>query len=516
MNMFHPPADQAPRAASSIPENVSAAAAPGTDPTAANGDQAARAADNDRAAIRADTTPAATRPEIAAATALDLNPAATMPDRDRAVVAPVNNHTATAAAPDARAEPLDLVSTRIPHVTIHVFSESTEFAEIWERAARDRRLAAATATLRPGGLDAALALYASERSPDLIIAETDLGEDEICLQLDALADLCRPGTKVIIIGRKNDIQLYQRLLDMGVSDYLIIPVSIGGLIGSIAELYRTPGAARIGRIAAVIGAKGGVGTSTIAQSLALKLGLRHGAAALLVDLDVAFGAGLLENGLDRTQGLIEALRDPDRVDAEMLDRLSVRRGAHLALLGTAADLDSGIEIDGKAIERILDVARTHFCRVVLDVPHLWSPWVERLLIAADDVLIVSTAELASLANVAALTARMRALRPNDSLPLLVLNQTGTPGRRGISARDVTRALGLSPAISMPFDPKAFNMADLRNRMIADIARRRPFGRACERLVELVDQKGGQDRPAITRRKRGFLSALKWPLGKTAA
>src|SRR5690625_113899 len=135
--MFHPPADQAPRAASSIPESVSAA--PGTDPTAANGDQAARAADNDRAAIRADTTPAATRPEIAAATALDLNPAATMPDRDRAVVAPVNNHTAMAAEPDAGAEPLDLLSTRIPHVTIHVFSETTEFAARWARAARDRR-----------------------------------------------------------------------------------------------------------------------------------------------------------------------------------------------------------------------------------------------------------------------------------------------------------------------------------------------------------------------------------------
>src|SRR5690625_1438759 len=444
MNMFHPPADQAPRAASSIPENVSAAAAPGTDPTAANGDQAARAADNDRAAIRADTTPAATRPEIAAATALDLNPAATMPDRDRAVVAPVNNHTATAAAPDARAEPLDLVSTRIPHVTIHVFSESTEFAARWARAARDRRLAAATAALRPGGLGAALALYGTERSPDLIIAETDLGEDEICLQLDALADLCRPGTKVIIIGRKNDIQLYQRLLDMGVSDYLIIPVSIGGLIGSIAEIYRAPGTARIGRIAAVIGAKGGVGTSTIAQSLALKLGLRHGADALLVDLDIAFGAGLLDNGFDRAQGLIEALRDPGRVDSEMLDRLTVRRATHLALLGAAADLNSGVQVEGPAIERVLDTARTHFRRIVLDVPHLWGPWVERLLMTADDVLIVSTPELASLANAALLIARLRALRPNESMPKLVLNQVGMPGRREISANDVSKALGLLP------------------------------------------------------------------------
>lgn len=416
--------------------------------------------------------------------------------------------------PDPGLERLDLVSTRIPHVAIHVFSQSAGFAATWEQAARDRRLAAATATLHQGGLRAAIDLYRNRQSPDLIIAETDLGEDEICLKLDALADLCRPGTRVIIIGRKNDIQLYQRLLDMGISSYLVTPVSVAGLIGSIAELYRDPDKADIGRIIAVLGAKGGVGTSAIAQSLALKLGQRHGADALLVDLDVAFGAGLLESGLDRAQGLIEALRDPDRVDAEMLDRLSVRRGEHLALLGTAADLNSGFEIDGLATERILDVARTHFCRIVLDVPHLWAPWVERLLIAANDVIIVSTAELASLANAAVLITKMRALRPNDGMPMLVLNKTGMKGRREISARDVEKALGLAPALSMPLDPKAFNMADLRNRMIADIARRRPFGRASERLAELVDQAGSGG--AEQRQKRGLLAALKAPLSKSAA
>src|SRR5690625_3166093 len=363
----------------------------------------------------------------------------------------ITPHLARPAAPEMTphaepmsTEPVDLVSTRIPHVAIHVFAESAEFAETWERAAGDRRLASAKAALHQGGLGAAIALYRTERSPDLIIAETALAEDEICLQLDALADLCRPGTKVIIIGRANDIQLYQRLLDMGVSAYLVTPVGIGSLIGSIAELYRDPRKAKIGRILAVVGAKGGVGTSTVAQSLALKLGLRHGADALLVDLDVAFGAGLLDNGFDRAQGLIEALRDPGRVDSEMLDRLTVRRATHLALLGAAADLNSGVQVEGPAIERVLDTARTHFRRIVLDVPHLWGPWVERLLMTADDVLIVSTPELASLANAALLIARLRALRPNESMPKLVLNQVGMPGRREISANDVSKALGLLP------------------------------------------------------------------------
>lgn len=414
--------------------------------------------------------------------------------------------TAEAPISEALPERLDLVSTRIPHIAIHVFAEKPEFSEVWQRTSSDRRLAAAKSNFHQGGLGAAIALYQAKRSPDLIIVETDSDEDELCLRLDALADLCRPGTRVILIGRQNDIQLYQKLLDMGVSSYLVAPVSVARLITSIAELYRDPNKAGIGRIMAVLGAKGGVGTSMVAQSLALKLGLRHGADALLADLDIAFGAGLLESGFDRSQGLVELLRDPDRVDAEMLDRLSVRRGTYLALLGAAADLDSGFEIESTAIERVLDVARTHFCRIVLDVPHLWSPWAERLLIAADDVLIVSTPELASLSNAATLIGRVRTLRPNDGMPLLVLNQTGMPRRREITKGDIAKALGFAPTISIPFDPKAFSMAAVRNRMVADIARRRPLGRACDRLAELVDQEAPA--PAGKNQRRRFLGAMR--------
>src|SRR5690606_15598164 len=190
-------------------------------------------------------------------------------------------------------------------------------------------------------------------------------ENELCFLLDSLADVCRPETRVIVIGRRNDIQLYRKLLEMGVSAYLVSPVSVASIIAAIADIYCEPGRDRIGRVAAVLGAKGGVGSSTGAQALALELSNRRGSDVLLIDLDIAFGTAGLDLDIEPNQGLAELIRDPERIDAEMLDRLCIRRGANLAVLGTNPELDSGREIDEPAIERVIEVAQSHVRQIVL-------------------------------------------------------------------------------------------------------------------------------------------------------
>ena len=401
-------------------------------------------------------------------------------------------------------EPVDLVGARIPHVSIHAFPETEAFATTWRQTERDRRLHAATTALRPGGLPGAINLYGAERSPDLIIVESDAAENELCFRLDSLADVCRPETRVIVVGSRNDIQLYRRLLDMGVSSYLVSPVEIATVIATIADIYCEQGRDKVGRIAAVLGAKGGVGASAVAESIALELSNRRGSDVLLIDLDIAFGTAGLDLDLEPNQGLAELIRDPERIDAEMLDRLCVRRGANLTLLGAASGLDTGREIDEPAIERVIEVAQSHVRQIVLDVPHLWTPWVERALVAADDVIVVSTPELASLRNAAAIIGRVCGLRPNDPKPHLVLNQVGVPRRQEITARDIAQVLEIEPALSIPFDARSFSLAAARGCMVAEVARRRPLAQAYGRLAGLIDR----DAPAVQGRRRP-----RWFLGR---
>lgn len=400
---------------------------------------------------------------------------------------PVETLLETVAAVDPTEPPAicDLDTARIPHISIHVFRETDQFAEVWEQASNDRRLVSATTTIFDGGFDGAVRRYITEKTPDLIIVETDSSEEILEYQADALAEVCDPGTQLIVVGHKNDIHLYQKLLSMGVANYIVYPVTISTIISSISEVYREPGREKIGKVFAFIGAKGGVGSSTIAQNVAFDLAQNRDADVLLVDMDLSFGTSALNLDVEPNQGLIELIDQAERVDVAMLDRVLVKRGVHLNLLGSTASLENPRDLDEFSVERIIDVAQTHIPNIVLDIPHCWSEWAQRALVAADKVAVVATPDIVSLRNASAMINQLKQLRPNDSRPSLILNQTGMPKRQEISAREIASVLKLEPLVSIAFEPKLFSAASSRGKMIAEIAKKRPAAKACHAIAEAL-------------------------------
>lgn len=404
------------------------------------------------------------------------------------------------------AELRELARASIPHVTIHAFCESEDFEQVWQGAAADRRLSATTTATFPGGLEEAVQTYSRRKTPDLIIIESAAPAETLLLEADRLAELCDPETRVVIIGHRNDILLYRKLVNMGVSNYLVAPASIATIISAIAEIYAEPGKEKIGRVYAVMGAKGGVGASTIAQGLALELAERRDSDVLLVDFDLCFGSSCINLAVEPNRGLTELIGQADRIDVTMLDRVLVRRGNHLNLLGGAARLDTGRELDEFTVERILEVAQTHLRHIVLDIPHLWCGWVERALSAADEVVLVSTPELCSLRNAMAMVERVTGLRPNDPAPKLVLNQVGMPRRQEIAAKDVAAILKIQPALSVPFDSKSFSVAAARAKTVKEVAGRSPVARSYARLAELMSPAGATAPARVSRRRWALLGS----------
>lgn len=394
----------------------------------------------------------------------------------------------------AAAEPVDAAGldwVRIPHITIEVFRETDSFCDVWERAAEDRRLISATTESFPGGFPAAIKRYATEKTPNLIIVETGSVDDVLEHDTDALAEVCDAGTALIVIGHHNDIGLYQRMLSMGVSNYLVHPMSVSSIISAISEVYREPGKEKIGRVTAVIGAKGGVGASTVAQNLAFVSANASQADVMLVDLDLSFGTASLTLDVEPNQGLSELIDQAERLDAAMLDRVLIKRGMHLTLLSSVPSLENDRQLDSFAIEKLLDVAGTHIPHTVLDLPHTWSEWTRRALIGADNVLVVATPELGCLRNATSLLAQLRAMRPNDGRPHLVLNQTDMPRRQEIPAQEIANILKVRPMATIPHDPKLFSLATSKARMVAEVGARKPVGRAFEQIAQgLAPQKPG--------------------------
>ncbi len=386
-----------------------------------------------------------------------------------------------------------LAEVSVPRIAIHVFAERQDTLAAADRAGQDRRLSRATTTIRVGGVNAAIETYRHEPTPPLIIVE-HMGDAATLLNdIDRLAEVCDAGTKVVIIGAANDILLFRELMRRGVSEYLVAPVHPLQLIGAIGGLFNDPAQPFVGRSIAFVGARGGAGASAVAHNTAYALSERIGANTVIVDYDLPFGTAGLDFNQDPINGVADALAQPDRLDPVLLDRMMVRCTDKLSLFAAPATLDADYEISAEAFEEVTTRIRATAPFVVLDLPHVWSRWVRRTLISADEVVVVATPDLASLRNAKNMIDLIRQGRPNDAPPRVVLNQVGMPGRPEIPAKDFGDALGVHPALIIPFDPKVFGVAANSGQMVLDAAAKSKAADAFQVLAQIVSHR---EMPAI--------------------
>jgi pilus assembly protein CpaE len=316
-----------------------------------------------------------------------------------------------------------------PRVSVQAFCENVDTAAAIQAAGEDRRMAKVHLRVQMGGLGAAIEAFQGLPTPNVIILESENDSEEILSGLDRFAEYCDASTRVVVIGRMNDVTLYRELVRRGVSDYLISPVDVLGAVRSVCGLFSAPEAKPVGRIIAVVGAKGGVGASTIAHNIAFSIARDLTLDSVVTDLDLAFGTAGLNFNQDPPQGIAEAVFSPERVDTAFVDRLLAKCTDHLNLLAAPATLDRVYDFGADAFEAIFDSLRSTVPCVVLDVPHQWSGWTKQKLVAADEILIVASPDLANLRNTKNICDFLKAARPNDRHPIYCLNQVGIPASR---------------------------------------------------------------------------------------
>jgi pilus assembly protein CpaE len=357
----------------------------------------------------------------------------------------------------------------VPRINIHTFCDNQQTAETLQAAAMDRRMSKAHVTIQLGGILAAVQVYQSQPTPNVLVVESHSSRDGILAELGQLAHVCQPTTKVIVIGHLNDVVLYRELIKQGVSEYMVAPIGQMQLIETISELFRDPKAEPLGRIISFVGSKGGVGSSTLAHNLAWSMSNQHDLETVITDLDLAFGTAGLNFNQDSSGGILDALNQPDRVDATLLDRLLTKLGEKLSLLSGPGGVDRDTTIDASAIETILNVVRHSVPNVVVDVPNMWTPWIKHTLLNSDEVVITATPELASLRNTKNIIDMLKAARNNDKAPRLIINQFGVPKRPEIPVADFAKAVGVEPSLVIPHEPQSFGLAQSNGKMIFEVA-----------------------------------------------
>ena len=395
-----------------------------------------------------------------------------------------------------------------PRISIQAFCESVETAAAVQSAGEDRRLGKAHLKIQMGGMTAASEAYRSSSTPNVVILEFESRPEVILAALDSLAEVCDAGTRVIVVGRHNDVILYRELVRRGVSDYLISPLSTLDIVRSVCGLYSAPDAKPVGRILAVLGAKGGVGASTIAHNVAWSIARDLSLDAVVTDLDLAFGTAGLDYNQDPPLGVADAVFSPERIDNNFIDRLLSKCSDNLSLLAAPATLERVYDFGADAFDAIFDSLRATVPCIVLDVPHQWTGWTQRTLLAADDILVVAAPDLANLRNAKNLVDFLKAARNNDHRPFYLLNQVGVPKRPEIKTGDFAKALDDDPAAIIPFDPQLFGTAANNGQMIAEMAPNHKVAETFRQLAQLLT-----GRSEVKKSKAGLFTPLLQKLRK---
>ncbi len=363
----------------------------------------------------------------------------------------------------------DSTARAIPRVSIQAFCEAPETATAMQQAGADRRLAKTHFNLQMGSIRNAIEHFADSPTPNLLIVESRDAPEQLLEAVSGLAEVCDSGTKVIIIGHVNDIGLYRNLIDSGVSEYVVAPIKPLQLIGLIADIYLDPDAPVLGRSIAFVGAKGGVGSSTVAHNVSWIISEQMKQDVVLADMDLPFGTAGLNFNQDPPQGISEAILSPEQVDEVMLERLLTECSDHLSLLAAPGTLDREADFDKDTFEDTLDLIRKTTPLLVIDVPHLWTSWSRKTLREADEVVITAAPDLANLRNARNLVDILKNSRQNDAPPILVINMAGVPKRPEITVKDFSEALGIKPSLVIPFDPQLFGTAANNGQMIEELS-----------------------------------------------
>jgi pilus assembly protein CpaE len=390
----------------------------------------------------------------------------------------------------------------IPRISIQAFCESAETSAAMQASGEDRRMSKAHLKVHAGGVAAAVEAYRTAPTPNVIIIESQSRGDDLLAGLDTLAEVCDAGTRVLVIGKHNDISLYRELVRRGVSEYLMAPISVLDVIRALSGLFSAPDAKPLGRIIAVVGAKGGVGASTVSHNIAWAIARDLFLDSVVTDLDLPFGTAGLDFNQDPPQGIADAVFSPDRIDSAFVDRLLSKCTDHLSLLAAPATLERGYDFGTEAFDGVLDILRAAVPCVVLDVPHLWTGWTKRILVGADDILVVAAPDLANLRNTKNLMDLLRAARPNDHPPHYCLNQVGVPKRPELKPADFAKALEVQPMAVIPFEPQLFGTAANNGQMIAEVSSGHKAAETFRHLAHLLT-----GRPDVKRTRTNLLTPL---------
>jgi len=347
-----------------------------------------------------------------------------------------------------------------------------------------------------GGLRNAVQTLSVSASPNILFVDLSESGDPLN-DINALAEVCEPGTVVIAAGQVNDVRLYRDLVASGIQDYLLKPLNPDVLRESFASAHTLLNAPKVAEASAerphcsvaVIGARGGVGASTLATSLAWLLSEKSKRTTALLDLDVHFGTGALALDLEPGRGLTDAIENPSRIDGLFIERAMVRASERLAVLSAEAPINSPIVTDGSAFYQLQEEIRGAFECTVVDLPRSMLVNHPHLISDVQVVVVVTDFTLAAARDSIRILAWFKANAPHAKV-VVVANKVQPSAQIEISRKDFEGSIERKVDFAIPFEPRHSAQAAKLGKPLAEVAKGQkslaPLGDLAQHLLDCAD------------------------------
>lgn len=341
-----------------------------------------------------------------------------------------------------------------------------------------------------GGLRNAVQTLSVSASPSILFVDLSESGDPLN-DINALAEVCEPGTVVIAAGQVNDVRLYRDLLASGLQDYLLKPFTPDQLRDIFAHAQMTVSGPRTNDatnekphvMTAVIGVRGGVGASTLATSIAWMLGDKAGRSTALLDLDIHFGTGALTLDVEPGRGLTDAIENPSRIDGLFIERAMVRANEKLSVLSAEAPLNQPLLNDGTAFFQLQEELRNAFESTVLDLPR--SMLIQHPHLVQDAHVVIVTVEftLAATRDAIRVLGWLKANAPQAKVLVVANRVTSVP--QEISRKDFEQSVERSVDICIPYDLKAASQSAKLGQPFAKVATASKVAGPLGQLINLI-------------------------------
>ncbi|MEZ5691081.1 MAG: AAA family ATPase [Rickettsiales bacterium] len=313
-------------------------------------------------------------------------------------------------------------------------------------------------SVQKGDIGAAISYLNNKQPPETLLIEIE-SADSAPKQFDELANFCSPETKVIVVGKINEYSFYCWLKDIGISNYLLMPLKKETVANIYNKAVKKPqeGNNEVKeptKIFSIIGVRGGVGASTVALNLAGIFAKNSGKKVALVDLDAYKGTLSLMIDIEPSHGLRDALERPDRIDPLFIDRVMSKTHENLWVLSAEEPLQEQINIADATADSLIKELSNKYDIIIMDIPRYMDKFCHGCLKYSDSVILVAELSLQSIRD---------SLRFSDFIadilkmprPMVIANRVGAGAKNEIGTADFEKGIMAKLEEKISYHPDIF-------------------------------------------------------------